>query len=351
MAALQGMTTTGGHTVLKQQVLDEFKARLRGDLLHPGDDRYDAARKIWNTMIDKRPALIGRCVGAADVIQCVNFAREYDLMVSVRGGGHNVAGHALCDEGLMIDLSGMRAIRVDPARRIAQAQPGLSWGEFDRETQAFGLATTGGIFTPTGIAGLTLGGGLGWLMGKHGLTCDNLRSADVVTADGRLLAANANENPDLFWGLRGGGGNFGIVTSFEYRLHPVDTLLAGFLNHPMARAKQLMHFYREYKERAPDELRVDAAFVTAPDGTLVASVVPCYVGSPEDGERILRPLRAFGPPLAVRGESPRKSLVRTAGVTVKCNAWRWGNARANKLRCGWRRRICRCRPAIRSTPA
>jgi FAD/FMN-containing dehydrogenase len=165
MAALLAMTTTGRHTVLKEEVLDQFKARLRGDIFHPGDDRYDAARKIWNAMIDRRPALIGRCVGAADVVQCVNFAREHDLVTSVRGGGHNVAGHALCDEGLMIDLSGMRAIRVDPVRRTAQAQPGLRWGEFDRETQAFGLATTGGIFTPTGIAGLTLGGGL---MSKHG---------------------------------------------------------------------------------------------------------------------------------------------------------------------------------------
>ena len=316
------MTTTGRAMILEQKAVDGLKARLRGDLVKPGDEGYDVARKIWNAMIDKRPALIGRCVTPADVIQCVKFAREHDLLVSVRGGGHNVAGHALCDGGLMIDLSGMKAIRVDAVRRIAQAQPGLRWGEFDRETGAFGLATTGGIFTPTGIAGLTLGGGLGWLMGKHGLTCDNLLSAEVVTAGGELLIASADENPDLFWGLRGGGGNFGIVTSFEYRLHPVGTVVAGFLNHPIARARDALHFHRQYKERAPDELRVDAAFVTAPDGTLVMSLVPCYVGSADDAERHLQPLRAFGPPVAPMRYCTLQAMLDPVAPPDRLNYWK-----------------------------
>jgi FAD/FMN-containing dehydrogenase len=181
---------------------------LRGPLLSPGDEGYDTVRKIWNAMIDKRPALIARCAGVSDVINCVNFARDNNLLVSVRGGGHNVAGNAVCDGGLMIDLSTMKGIRVDPVSRIARAEPGVTWGDYDRGTQAYGLATPGGVISTTGIAGLTLGGGVGWLVRKHGLTCDNLLSADVVTADGRFLTASANENSDLFWGLRGGGGNF-----------------------------------------------------------------------------------------------------------------------------------------------
>ena len=193
-------------------------------------------------MIDKRPALIARCSGVADVMEAVNFARTNDLLVSVRGGGHNITGNAVCDGGLMIDLSPMKGLRVDPIQRIAHAQAGLTWGEYNRETQAFGLASTGGVISTTGIAGLTLGGGLGWLMGKHGLSCDNLLSADIITADGRFLTASATENADLFWGLRGGGGNFGIVTSFEYRLHPVGPVLAGMVIHPMAKAKEVLTF-------------------------------------------------------------------------------------------------------------
>ena len=209
-------------TALSREAIKKFRESVRGDVLSPGDAGYDAARKLWNAMFDKRPALIVRCAGTADVMQSVRFAREQDLVVSVRAGGHSLAGKSVCDDGLVIDLSHMKGIRVDPVRGTAQAQPGLLLSEFDHETQAFGLATTAGIVSHTGIAGLTLGGGYGWLAGKYGLTCDNLLSADVVTADGRLLTASANENEDLFWGLRGGGGNFGIVTSFEYRLHPVD---------------------------------------------------------------------------------------------------------------------------------
>ena len=298
MAAIQA-ATTAGHTILKEEVIDAFQARLRGELLRPRDDHYDAARKIWNMMIDKRPALIARCVGAADVIQCVNLAREHDLLVSVRGGGHNIAGHAVCDGGLMIDLSGMKAVRVDPVRRTAQAQPGLRWGEFDRETQAFGLATTGGIFTPTGIAGLTLGGGLGWLMSKHGLTCDNLLSADVVTADGQLLAVNGNENPELFWGLRGGGGNFGIVTSFEYRLHPVGPVVSGLVAHPIDNAREVLRFYREFTASLPDELTAYALLAYAPDGsgTPIAAIAVCHCGPLTEAEAAVRPVKEFGSPL------------------------------------------------------
>ena len=205
----------------------EFKARLRGDLLGPGDPHYDAARKVFNGAIDRRPALIARCAGVADVIEAVRFAREADLLTSIRGGGHGVTGNAVCDGGLVIDLSAMRSVYVDPASRTARAEGGATWGDFDHETQAFGLATTGGIVPSTGIAGLTLGGGIGYLNRKYGLACDNLLSADVVTADGRMLRASAGQNQDLFWALRGGGGNFGVVTSFEYRLHEMGTVLGG----------------------------------------------------------------------------------------------------------------------------
>src|SRR5215213_6962831 len=219
---------------LKDAVVQEFTANLRGELLRPEDDGYDATRAVFNGMIDKRPAMIVRCAGTTDVIQGVNFARTHDLLLSVRGGGHSVAGNAVCDGGLMLDLSRMKGMRVDPVRRTAQAQAGLTLGEFDHETQAFGLATTLGVVSMTGIAGLSLGGGLGWLNGKHGLACDNLLSADVVTAEGRLLTASDEENKDLFWGIRGGGGNFGVVTSFRYRLHPVGTVLGGGLRYSAA---------------------------------------------------------------------------------------------------------------------
>ena len=220
--------------------LGDLRASLRGELLTSADPAYDEARKLWNGMFDKRPAAIARCTGTADVISAVKFARSNDLTVSVRGGGHNVAGKALHDGALTIDLSPMKGMRVDAVRRTARGQPGLKLGEFDRETQAFGLATTLGVASDTGIAGLTTGGGYGWLGGKYGLACDNLISVDVVTADGQLVIANATENEDLFWGVRGGGGNFGIVTSFEYRLHPVGPVLAGLLLYPMSKGKEVL---------------------------------------------------------------------------------------------------------------
>jgi FAD/FMN-containing dehydrogenase len=286
-------------TVLDDAVVQAFRAQLRGPVLGPGDAGYDGARRVWNGMIDRKPALVARCAGAADVMRAVEFARTRELLVAVRGGGHSASGQAVCDGGLVIDLSGMKGVRVSPAARTARAEPGVIWGEFDRETQAFGLATTGGVVSTTGIAGLTLGGGVGWLMRSHGLTCDNLVSADVVTADGQLRTASANENADLFWALRGGGGNFGVVTSFEYRLHPVGPLvLAGLLIHPRPRAGEVLRFYRDFTRTAPDELAAYAALVTAPDGMPVVAIVVCYNGPVEAGERVIRPLRQFGPPIA-----------------------------------------------------
>jgi FAD/FMN-containing dehydrogenase len=276
---------------------ENLAANLRGQLLRPGMDGFDAARRVWNAMIDRTPALIARCAGAADVVHCVNFARYHGLPLSVRGGGHNVSGNAVCQGGLMIDLSPMRGIRVQPQRAIARAEAGCTWRDFDAETQAFGLATTGGIIPTTGIAGLTLGGGLGWLMRKHGLSCDNLNSLDMVTADGRLVTANAAENAELFWAARGGGGNFGVVTSFEFRVHPVGQVFGGMVAHSLERARDVLRFFRDFAVAAPDELTPMAAFVTAPDGSKILAIIVCYSGSLAEGERVLRPLRAFGSPL------------------------------------------------------
>lgn len=288
-----------GFTALDESGIQNLGARLRGVVLRPGDAGFDAARKVWNAMIDRRPALIARCVGAADVIAAVSFAREHELLVSIRGGGHSVAGNAVCEDGLMIDLSPMKSIRVDPVAKTVRAEPGVLWGELDRETQAFGLATVGGVVPTTGIAGLTLGGGLGWLTGKLGLTVDNLLSADVVTADGALLRTSATENADLFWALRGAGHNFGVVTSFEYRLHPVGPMvLGGMVLHPFTRAADVLRFYREFSAAEPDELTTYAGMLTAPDGNLVAALAVCYAGPLDKGERTLAPLRAFGPPIA-----------------------------------------------------
>ena len=298
MTGPRATRTAARHAEASDKAVADFKATLRGQLLRAGDDGYEAARKIHNGMIDRRPAMIGRCAGAADVIASVKFARDNHVLLSVRGGGHGVPGFAICDGGLMIDLSRMKSIRVDPAQRTARAEGGVTWGDFDQETQAFGLATTGGVARPTGIAGLTLGGGHGFLMRKHGLACDNLLSADVVTADGLLLRASATENPDLFWGLRGGGGNFGVVTSFEYRLHSVGTVLGGLVIYPMNQAKGFLRLYHEFASAAPDELGCLAVLATLPDGTKAAVALLGYIGSIEEGERRLRPLRSFGPPLA-----------------------------------------------------
>ena len=288
------------------------KVELRGDLIRPEDDRYDNARAVFNAMVDRRPALIVCCAGVADVMRGIEFARSHDVPLSIRGGGHSVAGKAVCEGGLMLDLSPMKGIRVDPARRTAEAQAGLTLGEFDHETQAFELATTLGVVSVTGIAGLTLGGGLGWLNGEHGLACDNLVSADVVTADGCLLRATEEENEDLLWGIRGGGGNFGVVTSFGYRLHPVSTVLGGGLSYPLSEAQEVLRFYHEFAGGCPDELSTTASLGVAPDGEGVISVSVCYCGSLEEGERVLGPLRRFGSPLAENIEPMAYTTLQSA---------------------------------------
>ena len=290
---------------LDEAAVQEFAANFRGELIRPGEDGYDSARAVFNAMIDRHPALIARCTGVADVIAAVNFARENELVVAVRGGGHSVPGYGVCEGGIVIDLSPMKGIWVDPGTRTVRAQAGVTWGEFDRETQQFGLAVTGGRVTHTGISGLTLGSGSGWLERKYGLTCDNLISAEIVTADGEFLKASESENEELFWGLRGGGGNFGVVTSFEYRLHPVGPIvLGGMLLYPFDKAAELLRFWREYMETAPDELGTAPAFLTAPpapfvpehmQGRIVAGLIVCYAGSPEEGEEWVRPFREFGP--------------------------------------------------------
>jgi FAD/FMN-containing dehydrogenase len=298
MAELRITTMQGTDTVLKDTAIEAFRSSVRGELLGATDAGYDTARKVWNGMIDRRPALILHCTGVADVIAAVQFARTHDLLVAVRGGGHNVAGHAVCEDGLMIDLSRMKGLRVDPVHRTAHAQAGLTLGEFDRETQAFGLATPLGYLSTTGIAGLTLGGGYGWLARSYGLASDNLRSVDVVTADGQCLTASASEHPDLFWGVRGGGGNFGIVTSFEYQLHPVGPVLGGVMIYPFAQAKAVLQFHRDFISTAPDAYTCFPALGTSPVGEPVAILRVCYNGSLEEGERVLRPLRALGSPRA-----------------------------------------------------
>ena len=297
MTGLSVTSSDGTHATLNETSVRDFAAQLRGQLLCPPDAGYDAARKVWNGMIDRRPALIARCAGVVDVIAAVRFASDHRLLLSVRGGGHNITGNAVCEGGLMIDLSLMKSVRVDPVARTARAEAGLTWGEYNRETQAFGLATTGGVVSTTGIAGLTLGGGLGWLMGKHGLSCDNLLSADIVTAEGRFLTASDKQNPDLFWGLRGGGGNFGVVTSFEYQLHPVGPTLAGMVLYPMADAKKVLSFYRDFARSVPDEALIAAALMTSPEGEPVVAIIPSYIGDPAIGNDVLAPLRRLGTPL------------------------------------------------------
>jgi hypothetical protein len=286
---------------------DELATSFGGELVRPPDPAYDEHRKVWNGSIDRRPALIARCTGVADVIAAVRFAREAGLLAAVRGGGHSFPGHSVCDGGILIDLRPMRGIRVDPQARTVRAQAGVLWGELDRETQAFGLATTGGIVTHTGVAGLTLGGGIGWLHRKHGLTIDRLLSVDLITADGEFVRASATENPDLFWGVRGGGGNFGIVTEFEFRLDPVGPIvLSGPILWRIEDSPQVLRFYRDWIAEAPDELMTIVvqrralplpAIPPALHGELVLSIGCCYAGPAEEGEKVVRPLREFANPV------------------------------------------------------
>lgn len=320
--------------------LDEF----RGRLIRAEDADYDTARAIWNAAVDRRPGLIARCVGTADVVAAVRHAREHRMEIAIRGGGHNVAGTAVCDRGVVIDLSAMRGVRVDPGGRSAWVQGGALWGDVDRETQAHGLATTGGIVSHTGVAGLTLGGGIGWLMRKHGLTVDNLFAADVVTADGTRLRASPDEHPELFWALRGGGGNFGVVTSFEFRLHPVGpTVLAGPAFWDASDAGEVLRFYRDFVRDAPDELGTVVRFGTAPPLPIVPRhlhwrpvlmVGACYAGAMEDGERRLRPLRSFGTPLLdLVGPTPYVAFQSALDSTV-VHGWNyyWKSTHLPELR-------------------
>jgi FAD/FMN-containing dehydrogenase len=283
--------------MLNDAAIARLKANLHGDIIQPSDPRYEEARKVFNGMIDKRPAAILRCAAIEDVIAAVQLARECNVPASVRGGGHGVTGNALCDDGVVIDLSAMNRVRVDRGNQTARAGGGATWGDFDRKTQAFGLATTGGIVPSTGIAGLTLGGGIGYLNRKYGLACDNMLSAEVVTADGRLLRASTEENADLFWALRGGGGNFGVVTSFEYQIHSVGPVFAGEVVYPLEQAKEVLRFYRDWSIAAPDEVRADATLLSGPEGPAL-DLILCYCGAIEDGEKALRPMRSCGSPLA-----------------------------------------------------
>src|SRR3989454_10736199 len=274
----------------------EFANGLHGELIRPEDAKYEEARRVWNAMIDRRPAVIVRCKDADDVIKSTPSAKEHGFVLEVRGGGHNVSGNAVCDEGLVIDLSLMKDIRVDEERRPAVVGAGVTWGEFDQAAQRAGLATTGGVVPATGVAGLALGGGSGFLARTQGLACDNLLGVDLVTAEGRVTHANEQENPDLFWGVRGGGGNFGVATSFEFRLHPVGAILGGVLVHPMGRARELLRFYSKFVEGAPDELTLFAALGTSPDGVPVAVLLPGHFGHWMRGNEFYDPSAELAPP-------------------------------------------------------
>jgi len=284
--------------MLGATALADFRSALRGSVLVRGDPEYDATRQLFNAMIDHRPTLVARCSGAADVVASVGFARAHGLAVSVRGGGHNVSGKAVVDGGLMIDLAPMKSCRIDPAGRTARAEPGLTLAEFDGDCQAFGLATTMGAISQTGIAGLTLGGGFGWLCGKYGLACDNLLSVDIVTADGKLRTAGPTEHSDLFWAVRGAGANVGVVTSFEYRLHELGLVLGGGVVFPLAKGRRVLAFYDEFARSSPDELSVNAAIWTTDSGAEVVGIAVGWCGALEAGERLLKPLRTFETPIA-----------------------------------------------------
>ncbi len=322
------MATQQIQTHIHEAVVADFRSTLRGMLLAPGDDGYNASRSIWNAMIDNRPALIVRCLGVSDVMSAVRFARDHDLSPSIKGGGHNVAGKAVCNDGLMIDLSLLKGIYIDPATRTAHVEPGVLWGELDHETHAFGLATPGGVVASTGVAGLTLGGGQSWLTGKYGLTIDNLLSADVVLADGSLVHASPAENPDLFWALRGAGANFGVVTSFEFQLHPVGTVLGGMVIHSIDHARDVLRFYREFSKNQPDELTTYAAILTAADGNKVVALVVCYTGDLREGERVLAALRQFGTPVVDLIEAmpftAQQGLIGQSFPDGRLNYWKSG---------------------------
>jgi FAD/FMN-containing dehydrogenase len=311
------MSSVTGQPSLGEATTRELREALRGELVLPGDAGYDEARSVWNGMIDRRPALIARCTGTSDVVAAIGFARSEGLDVAVRGGSHNVAGNATCDGGLVIDLSPMKGVRVDSGARTVRAQGGLTWGELDAETQAFGLATTGGLVTTTGVAGFTLGGGIGWMMRKYGLACDNLISADLVTADGQIAHASESENTELLWGLRGGGGNFGVVTEFEFRLHPISQVYGGLVAWPADKGPEILRFWREWSLTAPDEVCTMAAFLYAPPepfvppevvGQPIFAIACCHLDPEGSAEDDLRPLRDLQPAVDVLGPMPYTAI-------------------------------------------
>ena len=326
------ITTDGDQRVLSGTVVDKFASGLRGDLVGGTHPEYDSVRKVWNGLVDKRPALIARCTDADDVIASVRFAREHDLLVSIRGGGHSAAGRAVCEKGLMIDLSPMKGIQIDAKGRTARAEPGLRLGEFDGKTQTFGLATTLGVASDTGIAGLTLGGGYGWLNGKYGLACDNVLEVGVVTAEGRLVTASAEENADLFWGIRGAGANFGVVTSFRYQLHPVGPVLGGFVLYPLSQGREALRFFHEFSATCPDEVSTVGLLLSAPAGSPAVGIAACYTGPVAEGERVLKPLRTFGSPIAdliaPRRYTEMQSLFDQNWVPGQLNYWKTSLMRA-----------------------
>ena len=296
-ASVPAAGSAGKQIVLQPSDIDDLRASLRGELLVPGQDGYDVARRVWNGAFDKKPALIARCAGAADVSQAIKFARAHDLLIAVKGGGHSLSGQSVCDGGLMIDLSPMKSVRVDPQAKIARVEPGTLLGQFDREAQSYGLATTAGTVSHTGVAGLTLGGGFGRIARKYGLACDNLTAADVITADGRFVKTSAKDNPDLLWALRGGGGNFGVVTSFEYQLHTVSpAMIGGPLVFPFVKGRDLLRAFADFIGGASDEMYADAAIIPTPNGRVLVLDV-CHSGTPAAAEKELAQLRKIGKPL------------------------------------------------------
>ena len=304
---MRARALNGSEIDLKQDVIDDLKMRLRGPVLVPDDHGYEEARTVWNAMIDRKPALVGRCIGNADVIECVRFAREHDLLLCIKAGGHNIAGLAAADGALMLDLSHMRGAWIDSGRKIVHAQGGCLLGDVDRETQVHGLAAILGFVSLTGCAGLTLGGGFGYLTKRYGWTSDNVVGMDVVTADGQLVRASSEENADLFWGLRGGGGNFGVVTGIDYTLYPVGPeVVGGLVAWPASKAPKVLEFYRNFAEEAPPELTLVTILRPAPPapwlpqdmhGKPIVAILACYSGSPEDGERVVAPIKSFGNPI------------------------------------------------------
>jgi FAD/FMN-containing dehydrogenase len=304
-----------------------LRERFGGQVLRPGNPGYDEARRVWNGTVDRHPGVIARCTGVADVIAAVDFARQHDLLVAVRCGGHNIAGKSVCDDGLMIDLSLMRGVHIDPVRKVARVEGGAILGRLDRESQVFGLATTSGVVTHTGVGGLTLGGGCGRLARKYGLACDNLLSVDLVTANGHYVTASETENADLFWGLRGGGGNFGIATSFEFRLHEIGTaVVRGAAAHPFAQADKVLRFFRDYAAAVPDEVTVGAAFLTGADGEPMISMSACHIAPLDDAERVLSPLTSFGAPKSAGIENLSYTRIQAEADAVfphgQCYYWK-----------------------------